>query len=222
MRNSNMGDIDGDVAPVAQDKANASSQGGTVEKVEEAALQLLAQEGVLAGLNLNEVAKHAGINRGLVYHHFGSRRGLLRSAIRRRMSKENAAWNTPSEPLPLGERVAHAVSATIESRETLKLTTLLHLDGSTAPKLMPNAEKTLLLLERDRALGLTPMSEDLLALHAAYAAASYGYAVYREIFARDLNIPVEDLDQRVISIFRTLFNKAPDPGPRRKSKKKKL
>lgn len=189
---------------------------GAAERVEQAALSLLEREGVLAGLNLNEVAKHAGVTRGLVYHHFGSRRGLLRAAIKRRMSLEGAAWRTPSDPVPLGERAVHAMRSTIASRDTLMLTTLLHLDGSTAPRLMPNAEMTLLLLQRDQAMGLVPDVQDLPALHAAYAAASYGYGLYRDVFARDLGIPVEELDRRIMDIFRTLFNSMAGgkPGPK--------
>jgi hypothetical protein len=49
----------------------------------------------------------------------------------------------------------------------LALSTLLHLDGSTAPRLMPNAELTLMLLQRDQALNLLPPGDDLPALHAA-------------------------------------------------------
>jgi len=39
----------------------------------------LNRDGVLAGLNLREVAAEAGINRGLGHHYFGSRRDLLRA-----------------------------------------------------------------------------------------------------------------------------------------------
>lgn len=176
------------------------------EKVEEAALAMIEKEGVLAGLNLNEVAKLAGVTRGLVYHHFGSRRGLLRAAIRRRMSRDQESSRTPNEPMRLGDRVAHAIHSTIRNRDVLELTTLLHLDGSTAPRLMPNAEYTLLLLQRDQAKGLVPEGDDLPALHAAYAAVTYGYGLYRDVLARDLKIPVEQLDQRVVEVLRRLFD----------------
>jgi len=181
----------------------------TAEKVENAVLELLEEQGVLAGINLNEVAAKAGVNRGLVYHHFGNRRGLLRSAIKRRMVEHKVEKQTPKAPMPLGDRVVHALKATLKGRETLRLTTLLHLDGSTAPKLMPNAETTLLLLERDRALGLIPEGTDLAALHAVYAAAIYGYVVYREVFARDLGIEVAELDGRVAETLLAVFGAGP-------------
>ena len=43
-----------------------------------ASLDGIERDGVLAGLNLQEVADEAGVNRGLVYRYFGSRRELLR------------------------------------------------------------------------------------------------------------------------------------------------
>ncbi|MFT4116084.1 TetR/AcrR family transcriptional regulator [Bradyrhizobium sp.] len=197
-----------DKSPRQTDEPATEQEATAAEKVEEAALSMMEKEGVLAGLNLNEVAKHAGVTRGLVYHYFGSRRGLLRAAIRRRMSRERDSSRTPSDTMKLGDRVAHAVQATIKNRDVLSLTTLLHLDGSTAPRLMPNAELTLLLLQRDQALGLVPKESDLPALHAAYAAATYGYGLFREVLARDLAIPIEELDGRVIEVLRRLFNGA--------------
>src|SRR5690606_37889256 len=50
--------------------------------LEKAALELLDERGILAGLNLREVADRAGVNRGLVYHYFGGGRDLLRAALR--------------------------------------------------------------------------------------------------------------------------------------------
>lgn len=181
----------------------------TAAKVEEAVLAMLEEQGVLNGINLNEVAKAAGVNRTLVYHHFGTRHGLLRSAIKHELRKRQVETRTPSQPMPLGARVAHGLRALLGGGSSLRLTTLLHLDGSTAPRLMPNAETTLLQLERDRALGLTPDCDDLPALHATYAAGVYGYALFREVFARDLGIPVEYLDQRVLAQFERLYNPAP-------------
>jgi AcrR family transcriptional regulator len=54
----------------------------TESALQKAALLLLERNGVLAGLNLRQVADEAGVNRGLVYHYFGSRRDLLRAALR--------------------------------------------------------------------------------------------------------------------------------------------
>ncbi|WP_158264456.1 TetR/AcrR family transcriptional regulator [Nitratireductor sp. StC3] len=195
--------MDDEAPDVASDDAPAT----VTEKIEKAVLDLLEDQGVLAGINLNDVARKAQVTRGLVYHHFGDRRGLLRSAIRRRMAASNAAKTTPKKPMPLDERIVHALVATQNAVDTLKLTTLLHLDGSTAPTLMPNAEATLLLLQRDLALGLIQETDDLEALHAIYAALVYGYTLYREVFARDLGLDANDLDKRLQDEIRNIFNK---------------
>ncbi len=178
----------------------------TIEKVQNAVLEMLEKQGVLAGINLNEVAKLAGVNRSLVYHHFGTRQEVLRSAIRKRMLDRQVHTRTPTEPMALGVRVVHGLRKAVESADTLKLSTLLHLDGSLSPKLMPNAKTTLMLLDRDVALGLAPQTDDIEALHVSYAAAVYGYALYREVFARDLDIDLVQLDARVETSLRRLFD----------------
>ncbi|KKB84435.1 hypothetical protein VW29_10825 [Devosia limi DSM 17137] len=189
-------------------KTSRNDPAETIEKVEDAVLEMLHDQGVLAGINLNEVAKLAGVSRSLVYHHFGSRRGLLRSALKRELESKRVQTRTPSEPMKLGARVVHALRSLLVGGSSLKLTTLLHLDGSKSPRLMPNAETTLLQLERDQALGLVGETKDLPALHASYAASVYGYALFREIFARDLGIEVAELDERVAKQFEHLYNNA--------------
>ncbi|MBH1963028.1 MAG: TetR/AcrR family transcriptional regulator [Comamonadaceae bacterium] len=194
-----------------ESKGLPTTAGGqeTIAKVQNAVLEMLEKQGVLAGINLNEVAKLAGVNRSLVYHHFGTRQGLLRSAIKKRMQDKHALTRTPTEPMPLGDRVVDGLRKTISSADTLRLSTLLHLDGSLSPKLMPNAKTTLLLLDRDRALGLAPDTDDIAALHVSYAAAVYGYALYREVFARDLEMDPAELDTRVEESLRRLFDGKP-------------
>lgn len=187
-------------------KATKEDAGDTVARAQDAVLEILEEQGVLAGINLNEVAKHAKVNRGLVYHYFGTRRGLLRSAIARRMKENQEEIRTPKEPMKLGDRVVHALRRTLGRTDTLRLATLLHLDGSAAPKLMPNAETTLILLERDREMKLVPDHEDLEALHVSYAALVYGYVLFREIFARDLDIDAEELDTRMEHCIARLFD----------------
>ena len=45
------------------------------------ALDLLDERGVLAGLNLREVADRVGVTPANIYHLFGSRQGLLRACL---------------------------------------------------------------------------------------------------------------------------------------------
>jgi AcrR family transcriptional regulator len=56
----------------------------TERRLIDVALDLIRNNGVLAGLNLREVAEGAGVNRGNIYQYFGSRQELLRAAINRR------------------------------------------------------------------------------------------------------------------------------------------
>lgn len=177
----------------------------TEELVESAALELIEEEGVLSGLNLQEVANRADVNRALVYHYYSTKRELLRSAIRHRMASGGDNERTPDEVMELGDRIASGVERALEYEHILKLTTLLHLDGSTAPKLMPNASKTLLLLDRDRLSGKISDDADLVALHALYAAFTYGYVLFHEVLARDLGLDTAELDVRVAAEVRRLF-----------------
>ena len=49
----------------------------------DAAIEALTERGVLAGLNLREVADSVGVTPANIYHLFGSRQGLLRAALQR-------------------------------------------------------------------------------------------------------------------------------------------
>lgn len=188
--------------------ASSQIQPDSAAKVEEAVLEMIEQQGVLNGINLNDVANAAGVSRTLVYHHFGTRRELLRSAIKHELRRRQVQTKTPVEPMRLGARVVQGLRSLLAGGSSLRLTTLLHLDGSTAPRLIPNAETTLLQLERDQALGLVRETDDLPALHASYAAAVHGYALFREILARDLGMEVEELDERVATQLEKLYDPA--------------
>ena len=59
------------------------SRAETERRLIDVALEQIRDKGVLAGLNLREVAEGAGVNRGNIYHYFGSRQELLRAAINR-------------------------------------------------------------------------------------------------------------------------------------------
>lgn len=190
------------------EKRATGSRRSTEVLVEEATLELLAEDGVLAGLNLQEVANRAKVNRALVYHYFSTKRELLRSAIKHRMASGGDKERTPDTVMELGDRVALGLERGLAYEQILHLTTLLHLDGSTAPKLMPNAASTLVLLDRDRLAGKIPDEADLAALHALYAAFTFGYVLFHEVLARDLGIETAELDRRVAAEARRVFGTA--------------
>ena len=200
----------------ARQKSSAATgeRRSTEVLLEEAALSLLEEEGVLAGLSLQEVATRAEVNRALMYHYYSSKRDLLRAAIRREMASGGEKERTPDTVMSLGKRVSAGLKRALKYKRILHLTTLLHLDGSTAPKLMPNARSTLVVLDRDRLAGKIPAGADLPGLHAAYAALTYGYVLYREVLARDLEIEPAELDGRVFAEVERIFDCAPLPDER--------
>ena len=76
----------------------------TERRLIEAALELIKRNGILAGLNLREVAAAAGVNRGNIYHYFGSRQELLREAIARRFRAIRKHLDADFGGLPFVER----------------------------------------------------------------------------------------------------------------------
>ena len=72
------------------------SRAETERRLIDVALEQIRDKGVLAGLNLREVAEGAGVNRGNIYHYFGSRQELLRAAINRQFGAivDSLWWGT--------------------------------------------------------------------------------------------------------------------------------
>ncbi|MBC3190428.1 TetR/AcrR family transcriptional regulator [Pseudonocardia sp. C8] len=184
----------------------------TARKLERAALTLLKKNGVLAGLNLREVADLAGINRGLVYHHFGSRGELLRSALRRDSDRRHAAYWPSEESVGFVGRIARMLRQSIKQAEQGRLAAILLLDGQTKIRMMPRREQTQRDLQFDQAEGRIPPDIDLVALHAFVQALSMGYVVSRNQLAAEFKIGVRDLDDRMIALVQRLITGSGD-GP---------
>lgn len=177
----------------------------TETQLEEAALAILRRDGVLAGLNLREVADEAGVNRGLVYHYFGSRQELLRAALRkdarRRLNEVLSAG-----ALPFTARWHRFLRLMTSQRDAVELMTLLVLDRDAGLRTMPLRQETHDLLEADRASGQLAPDADLEAVHAALVSTIYGYLVYRDAFGRELGIPADELDERVGVVFERMLH----------------
>jgi AcrR family transcriptional regulator len=75
----------------------------TRDALMDAALDLLTERGVLAGLNLREVADRVGVTPANIYHLFGSRQGLLRAALTRELAQMRDAI-ADAGPLPFVAR----------------------------------------------------------------------------------------------------------------------
>ena len=183
----------------------------TEDRLTLAALRLIQRNGVLAGLNLREVADEARVNRGLIYHYFGSRRDLVRTAINRIVAGERAV--AEARALPFRARRRRMFDVLAKAPGFARLTALLALDGDDTFRAFPQLEASLDELGRDVHEGRLPADTDVAALHAVTSATMRGYAIFREAFARELGMPVDELDERAGVAFEKLLT-AFDPGGR--------
>jgi AcrR family transcriptional regulator len=162
----------------------------TEQALEDAALRLLEREGVLSGLNLQKVADEAGVNRGLVYHYFGSRRDLLRKALRRNVMAWGAHIGTFLELSPR-ERTRAFLRGMIQYPRTAKLVLLLAIDGDRTFRMIDARPSDA------RGDADYPHGVDADALTTIMTSCVFAYAVRRTTFARELGVPVKELDGRV-------------------------
>ncbi|MEU9565233.1 TetR/AcrR family transcriptional regulator [Streptomyces sp. NPDC048161] len=165
-----------------------------------AARRLLDRDGVLAGINLREVAAEAGVNHGQIYQYFGSRQSLLRAAaadlVERRAAENDGYWE-----LPFRERRQAMFRYRVEEPELVRLETLLALGGDDGFSPLPRFERTRQSLERDLDNGALPEGADAVAVHVMTAAAQMGYAIFRKAYARDTGIPLPELDERAAQAY---------------------
>jgi AcrR family transcriptional regulator len=176
----------------------------TEAALQKAALSLVERNGVLAGLNLREVAEEAGVNRGLVYHYFGSRRDLLRAALRCD-AEQRLGDSAPGFSLPAAARYARFLRTFVSHRRAAMLATLLTLDGDDSLHTVPDLHGARGRLARDVAEGALPADIDTDALHIAMSALVYGYLVFRERFADELGAEPPDLDEQVATVVEQMI-----------------
>jgi len=165
-----------------------------------AARRLLRRDGVLAGVNLREIAAEAGVNHGQIYQYFGTRQALLRAAaadlVERQAADREGHWE-----LPFDERRQAMFQHRLDEPELVRLEALLALDGDDGFSPFPRFAQTRKSLERDEAEGALPEGADSVAAHVMTAAAQMGYVIFREAYARDTGIPLEELDERAARAF---------------------
>ena len=213
--------VDGgdDPGPEADEAGGAAPAAGrsrlaTERALQQAAIRLLERDGVLAGLNLREVAAEAAVNRGLVYHYFGSRRRLLREALRHGTRRRFGEMRQAAAE-PFRARMVHFLHTMVRHRRAVRLATLLICDGDRELRTMPLRDDTLALLRRDIDQGELLGGVDLDAVHVAAVSLVYGYVLYRDAFAAEVGTSVAELDLRVAEAFdRMLGGLAPEPGAR--------
>lgn len=178
-------------------KAN-QGRAETERRLIEAALELIKRNGILAGLNLREVAAAAGVNRGNIYHYFGSRQELLREAIARRFRAIRKHLDADFGELPFVERRTGQFRG--DSFEDSKLRALLVIDGDESLDPMPAYEDALRGLKQDVVNGDIDPGHDLEVLQVALSAMLRGYRIFREPYARRVGADVEELDDRVAAL----------------------
>jgi len=165
----------------------------TEASLEAATLRLLARDGILGGLSLQEVAKEAGMNRALVYQNFGSRRALIRSALNT-LRQTGIPVVDVLRRLPFTQRRRLMFRASTGNPTFSRIEALLALDGDDEFKVFPFVDRGLDELERDKAQGELDPTLDSRAVHALCAAAELGYCIFRENFARELGVDASELD----------------------------
>lgn len=172
--------------------------------LQRAALTMLERNGVLAGLNLRQVADEAGVNRGLVYHYFGSRRDLLRAALRSDV-KERITDFRPGRALLGPARYERFFRTMLNHRQAAVLALLLILDGDRGVHMIPDPAGTRERFARDVAEGVLAPDLDGDAVHAAFASMIYGYMVLRDQLAGEFDIDADRLDEHVALIVDRLM-----------------
>jgi AcrR family transcriptional regulator len=197
-------------------EGRAPDRAATEAALERAALELLDRNGVLAGLNLREVAAEAGVNRGLVYHYFGSRRDLLRAAlgsdVRERM--HDLAQGTHGD---LRQRFANYFRTMLGHRRAVVLSALLVLDGDRGVRFDVDATRRRRRFARSVERGEAPEGQDADAYWVATSSLIYGYAIFRTRFAEELGVEASELDERVLAtvdrLLAGLSGLATEPAP---------
>jgi len=165
----------------------------------DAAVEQLRSRGVLAGLNLREVAEAVGVTPANIYYYFGSRQGLLRAALARAAEdlQEPLAEVLTSSFVERRLRIFDAIVA----NEPLKLTALLALDGDPDYRPMPFLAETQAQLRAMAEAGEIESDVDAMAAHLMGLAASIGFAIYAEAAARQIGLDLEDLTGRARVVF---------------------
>jgi AcrR family transcriptional regulator len=181
----------------------SSADRSTRDALMDEAIEQLMTKGVLAGLNLREVAEAVGVTPANIYHYFGSRQGLLRAALQRETSL-------------LDDRVAALVDATFVERRLamfdaiahsphLALTALLALDGDPDYQPMPFLDATRAVYKRQVEAHEIPADLDIEAAHLLGLAVSIGAAIYGDAAARQLHISSDELHERIRALFEQMM-----------------
>ncbi|MGZ4708871.1 MAG: TetR/AcrR family transcriptional regulator [Acidimicrobiales bacterium] len=193
--------------------AQGRNQGdrSTRDALMDAALAQLEARGVLAGLNLREVADEVGITPANIYYYFGSRQGLLRAALARETELLAGPVEHAAELDLVGRRL-HMFDA-IGANPTLALTALLALDRDPDYQPLPFLDETRRYHAALVEAGDLPPELDVDAVHLLGVAVSIGVAIYAEAAARQLGTSVDELRARTKAVFEEMLVGLVQPLP---------
>ncbi len=161
----------------------------------EAAVRLLQRDGVLAGLNISEVAKEVGVTPANIYHYFKSRQGLLRAAINHRTALLGAGGEQQRLEMPWRDRTLAGFEFVLEHPE-LSLVALLALDEDDEFKVAPFLDSLRSVVRRDAAAGDLVPDVDHEVMHMVFVAMEYGYSIFAAGTARQLGLELDELHGR--------------------------
>jgi len=200
--------------PISKPSRQRRSRAETEQKLIDVALKIIREKGVLAGLNLREVASGAGVNRGNIYHYFGSRQDLLRAAINRQFDAIFESFMRNQKPARFVQRrVANFLQGSKSKTNDSHLRALLVMDGDKDVDPIPMYERGLSQLRQDVIDGEVNRDHDLEALQVALSAFTRGYRIFRLPYARRVGITPKALDQRISRILRTWLTAMAEPPP---------
>lgn len=197
--------------PIGQRRSRAETE----QKLIDVALEMIREKGVLAGLNLREVASGAGVNRGNIYHYFGSRQDLLRAAINRQFDTiYYESFRRNHKPARfIQRRVANFLRHGSTKTNDSQLRALLVMDGDKDVDPIPMFERGLSQLRQDVIDGEVHLGHDLQAVQVALSAFTRGYRIFRQPYAKRVGTTPKELDQRVSRILRTWLTAMAEPPP---------
>lgn len=183
----------------------------TETAIEEAALRVLERDGVLSGLNMQDVADEAGVARGLINHYFGNRRALLRAALDRGVRNGAPQYEAVRtwEPAEKGTRQFREYTKNPVFAELLAL---LAVDGDEQAEPIVFVEERLADYEREKHEGAYVADFDIEAAIAVWDSTLLGYSLFREHMAAQLKLAPRELDRRVLGTLARMWSALQEPA----------
>jgi AcrR family transcriptional regulator len=196
--------------------ADPNDPNTTRDALMDAAIAQLSAKGVLAGLNLREVADVVGVTPANIYYYFGTRQGLLRAALAREIQRHLADPVAEADHTGFVERrllMFDAIGATHE----LVLTALLALDGDPDYEPLPFIEHSRHRYAELVAAGELDPDLDIDAAHLLGIATAIGVSIYAAAAARQLGTTTDELRLRTRAVFERMLTAiaTADTDPRR-------